>query len=188
MVGQSDLPVLKTPLDSAAVGELYDRFYESIYRYCVRRLYFRHVAEDAVSGVFLSMAQRIRDFRGRTLRDFQAWLYVIAANHVSQLLRQKLRDERLLAQVAEHARSQERGSRSWRWAALYRSLLSLDEEQQHLIGLRFFEKLSHDEIACIVGSRAGTVRVRIHRALAELRPTLQRELDDVCTLESNDGH
>jgi RNA polymerase sigma-70 factor (ECF subfamily) len=188
MVGEPDLPVLKTPLNSAAVGDLYDRFYEPIYRYCLRRLYFRHLAEDAVSGVFLTIAQRIRDFRGRNLRDFQAWLYVIAGNHVSQLLRQKLRDERLIEQIAEHAWTQETGSPPWRWAALYRSLLTLDEEQQHLIALRFFEKLSHDQIARIVGSRVGTVRVRIHRALMELRPTLQRELDDACTLEMNDGH
>lgn len=188
MVGESESLILKTPLESAVVGELYDRFYDAIYRYCLRRLYFPQAAEDAVSGVFLAMAQRIGDFRGATLQDFRAWLYVIAGNHVSLLLRQELRNRRLLEQVAEHVRTQQKGSRQWRWAALYRSLLTLDDEQQHLIGLRFFEKLSHDEIAGIVGSRAGTVRVRIHRALQELRPTLQRELDDQCVLEMNDGH
>jgi RNA polymerase sigma-70 factor, ECF subfamily len=183
-----DLQVLKIPLDSVALGELYDRFYEAIYRYCLRRLYFRHVAEDAVSGVFLTMAQRHRDFRGRTLREFRAWLYAIAGNHVSQVLRQKLRHDRLLEQVAEHARTQQEGSQLWRWTALYRTLLTLDEEQQHLLNLRFFEKLSHDEIAGMVGSSAGTVRVKIHRALNDLRPTLQRELDDQYAMEINDGH
>jgi RNA polymerase sigma-70 factor, ECF subfamily len=179
--------VLTTPLDSTAVGELYDAFYDTIYRYCVRRLYFRHVAEDAVSEVFLTMAQRIGEFRGRRLRDFRAWLYVIAANHVNLLIRQKLRDQRLIDSLAEQSRESEHDSPERRWAALYRALLTLDEEQQHLISLRFFQGLSHDEIACIVGKRAGTVRVRIHRALKELRPTLQRLLDDECVWEDSHG-
>jgi RNA polymerase sigma factor (sigma-70 family) len=178
--------ILKTPLDAAAVGELYDASYESIYRYCVRRLYFREPAEDAVSEIFLTVARRIGEFRGKTLRDFRAWLFVIAANHVSQLLRQKLRDQRMLDSLAEQARRHEPGSRERRWAALYQALLTLDEEQQHLISLRFFEGLPHDEIARLVGRRAGSIRVKIHRALAKLRPTLQRYLDEECV--SEDSH
>jgi RNA polymerase sigma-70 factor, ECF subfamily len=187
MVAESDSLVLTTPLTSAAVGELYDAFYEAIYRYCARRLYFRHVAEDAVSEIFLTMARRVGEFRGKRLRDFRAWLYVIAANHVNQLVRQKLRDKRLLDVLAEHTAQREHGSRERHWTALYRALLMLDEEQQHLISLRFFQGFSHEEIAGIVGRRAGTVRVRIHRALKELRPTLQRYLDDECVWEDCHG-
>lgn len=186
MADESDLRILKTPLDRAAAGELYDCLYDPIFRYCMRRLYFREAAEDAVSGIFLTMAQRVREFRGRTLRDFRGWLYVIAGNHVSQLIRQRLRDKRLLEQVAQDRRMQDRQSPQWRWAALYRALLALDDQQQHLVGLRFFQKLSHDEIAGIVGASPGAVRVRIHRALKELRPTLQRELDDASALEMID--
>ena len=83
MVHEPGSLVLKTPLDSAALGKLYDALYDPIWRYCLRRLYYRHVAEDAVSEIFLTMAQRIGEFRGKTLRDFRAWLYVIAANHAS---------------------------------------------------------------------------------------------------------
>jgi len=187
MVDELGSLALKIPLDLAAVGELYDAFYDAIYRYCLRRLYFRHVAEDAVSGIFLTMAQRIGEFRGRTLRDFRAWLYVIAANHVNQLLRRKLRNERMLDVLAEQTLQHQHGSRERRWAALYQALLTLGDEQQHLISLRFFQGLSHDEIARLVGSRAGTVRVKIHRALKGLRPTLQRILDDECVREDSHG-
>ncbi|MGA2066707.1 MAG: sigma-70 family RNA polymerase sigma factor [Thermoguttaceae bacterium] len=187
MVDESGPLVLRIPLDLAAAAELYDAFYDTIYRYCLRRLYFRHVAEDAVSEIFLTIARRIGEFRGKCLRDFRAWLYIIAANHVNQLVRQKVRDKRLLDVLAEQTLRRERGGRERRWAALYRALLTLDEEQQHLISLRFFQGLSHDEIARIVGRRAGAVRVRIHRALKELRPTLQRLLDDECVWEDSNG-
>jgi RNA polymerase sigma factor (sigma-70 family) len=179
--------LMTTPLDMTAVGELYDAFYDAIHRYCLRRLYFREIAEDAVSDVFLTMAGRIGDFRGKTLRDFRAWLYVIAANQVNQLIRQKLRDQRLLDSLAEQSRESGHDRPERRWAALCRALLTLDEERQNLISLRFFEGLSHDEIARIVGKRAGTVRVIIHRALKELRPILERSLDDECVWEDSHG-
>ncbi len=187
MVDGLDSLVLTTPLDMAAVGELYDAFYDTIYRYCMRRLYFRHVAEDAVSEIFLTMAQRIGEFRGKRLRDFRAWIYIIAANHVNLLVRQKLRDKRLFDVLAKDILQRERGSRERRWAALYQALLTLDEEQQHLVSLRFFQRLSHDEIAQIIGKRAGAVRVKIHRALKELRPILQRALDNECVWEDSNG-
>jgi len=87
VVDESGPLVLRIPLDLAAAAELYDAFYDTIYRYCLRRLYFRHVAEDAVSEIFLTIARRIGEFRGKCLRDFRAWLYIIAANHVNQRVR-----------------------------------------------------------------------------------------------------
>ncbi len=186
MVDDLESPVLATPLDAAAVGELYDAFYDTIYRYCLRRLYFYHIAEDAVSEIFLTMARRIGEFRGKKLRDFRAWLYVIAANHVNQLIRRKFRDKRLLDTLAQQTTQRQHDPRR-RWAALYQALLTLDEQQQHLLTLRFFQGLSHDEIAHIVGKRAGTVRVTIHRALKRLRPVLQHALDDEYVWEETNG-
>ena len=130
MVDKPGSMILKPPLDSAAVAELYDSHYDLIYRYCARRLYFRESAEDSVSEIFLTMVQRIGQFRGKTLRDFRAWLYVIAANQVNLHLRQKLRDDRMLEALAERMRRMDDDSRQRRWTALYRALLALSEDQQ----------------------------------------------------------
>ena len=45
----------------------------------------------------------------------------------------------------------------------------LAPEQQHLLALRYGAGLAFDEIGAIVGAEAGTVRVRMHRILEELR-------------------
>ena len=66
-------------------------------------------------------------------------------------------------------------------------MLRLGEEQQQLVCLRFFQQLSYEEIAPLVGKGAGSVRVTIHRALRKLRPTLQRALDDQYVWEDSDG-
>ena len=189
MPDEEDDSILRVPLDSQTVARLYDRFYEAIFRYCLRRLFDRESAEDAVSSTFLSMAKRIREFRGRTLQSFRAWLYVIAANQVSQSIRQKIHHERMLKELTEQIRQQQQGNRSeLGWPALYQAILSLDEGQQHLIALRFFQRLSHAEIAQMVGCREGTIRVRIHRALQQLRPSLQMALDDEHVREMDYGN
>jgi DNA-directed RNA polymerase specialized sigma24 family protein len=45
----------------------------------------------------------------------------------------------------------------------------LDPEQQHLLALRYGAGLAFDEIGTIVGAAPGTVRVRMHRTLEDLR-------------------
>ena len=45
----------------------------------------------------------------------------------------------------------------------------LSPEQQHLLGLRYGAGLAFDEIGAIVGAAPGTVRVRMHRILEQLR-------------------
>lgn len=51
------------------------------------------------------------------------------------------------------------------WALLVR----LPAEQRVALVLRYYEDLAHDDIAELMGCRPGTVRSRIHRALATLR-------------------
>jgi RNA polymerase sigma factor (sigma-70 family) len=54
------------------------------------------------------------------------------------------------------------------WQAIGR----LRPERQTVLVLRFYEDLSHDDIARLVGCSAGTVRSRVRRALADLRRQL----------------
>ena len=55
-------------------------------------------------------------------------------------------------------------------AAELRALIRLlTPEQQHLLGLRYGAGLAFDEIGAIVGAAPGTVRVRMHRILEQLR-------------------
>jgi RNA polymerase sigma-70 factor (ECF subfamily) len=52
---------------------------------------------------------------------------------------------------------------------LHRLVGELQPEQQHLLALRYGAGLAYDEIGEIVGAAAGTVRIRMHRTLEELR-------------------
>ena len=54
------------------------------------------------------------------------------------------------------------------------ALDALSPERRAALVLRFYEDLSHEEIAAAMGCRVATARTRVHRALADLRKELER--------------
>ncbi|MFV2068399.1 MAG: RNA polymerase sigma factor [Pirellulales bacterium] len=59
------------------------------------------------------------------------------------------------------------------WPVVYEAMLQLKPREQSLLALRYFEGVSHEEIARTLELRPGTVRVAIGRALTKLRHLLE---------------
>ena len=60
-------------------------------------------------------------------------------------------------------------------AELRTVLVTLPREQQQVLALRFFADLELAEIGLVMGIPLGTVKSRLHRALAAVRERLERE-------------
>ena len=60
----------------AAFALLYRRHYDAIFKYCVHRLFDRHMAEDITSQVFLKVVEKFYSFKGNQ-QQFRNWLYKI---------------------------------------------------------------------------------------------------------------
>ena len=73
------------------------------------------------------------------------------------------------AQRLEHARDAER---------LKRALMMLRDDKRELIVLARYRALRHDQIAELLGIETGAVKVRLHRALRELRDIFSRLSDE----------
>jgi len=166
--------ILRARTDADALGQLYELYYERIFRFCVHRLFIKEVAEDVTSTVFLEVARRIRTFKGRTEQDFRNWLLRIAANQANAYIRKTSRRKRLLAEAASSMTAAAiDNSREPDWPKLYTAILKLKPEHQTIITLRFFENLEFEQIAKILDAREATVRVTLHRILTKLRNHLQ---------------
>ena len=167
--------------EADALGQLYELYYERIFRFCVHRLFIKEVAEDVTSTVFLEVARRIRTFKGRTEQDFRNWLLRIATNQANAYIRKTSRRKKLLAEAADSmtATDTESADQSSEldWPRLYQAILRLKPEHQTIITLRFFENLDFEQIAKILNAREATVRVTLHRILTKLRNHLQTILD-----------
>ncbi len=175
--------VILAKSQAAALGRLYELYYDRIFRFCVHRLFNRSVAEDVTSSVFLTVARTMREFKGQTEQDFRSWVYTIAANQANAHIRETLRRQRLMGNVVDHRRDRldaseaaEQGPAAWSnldWPALYAAIQELKPEHQTLLTLRFFENMDYDEIARITQARPATIRVTLHRVLRRLHEVLR---------------
>jgi len=173
--------VIKARTDADALGQLYDLYYEQIFRFCVHRLFDKETAEDVTSTIFFEVARRIRTFTGRDEHGFRNWLYAIAVNQTNAYVRKTSRRRKLLAEAANSITSSgtddPANSTKLDWPMLYAAILKLKPEHQTIVTLRFFENMEFEEIGRIVNARPATVRVTLHRILKQLRNNLQTILD-----------
>jgi RNA polymerase sigma-70 factor (ECF subfamily) len=166
--------------DAAAFGELYDFYLPRIYGFVARRVGERAVAEDLTATTFQRALEaiRYRDFRNEA---FGGWLYRVAANAVVDQVRHGRRTVNLDGTDADG------GGGDAFAAALDReelrvALAALSPAHRQVLALRFYDDLSADEAASVLGCTRATFAVKLHRALAALRGTLQAQRGPVGTL------
>jgi RNA polymerase sigma-70 factor (ECF subfamily) len=146
---------------------LYDRYFERVLGYVRLRVRDDATCEDVTSVVFTTALAQLGRFRGDG--SFAGWLFQIARNAVRDVHR-KPRGELLpLEVVGSEPDVAEQVLAGERAAELHAVVGLLEPEQQHLLALRYGAGLAFDEIGAIVGAAPGTVRVRMHRILEELR-------------------
>ncbi|PRX45548.1 RNA polymerase sigma-70 factor (ECF subfamily) [Prauserella shujinwangii] len=173
--------------DTAAFGELYDRYVEPVYRYVLFRLGDRHVAEDVTSETFLRALRRITSvtYQGR---DVGAWFITIARNLVLDHVKSsRFRLEVVTDEVTESGApafggtptagspgpEQQVISKTTN-AELLRCIADLGDDQRECIILRFMQGHSVAETAAIMNRNEGAIKALQHRAvrrLAQLMPT-----------------
>ncbi|WP_428303770.1 RNA polymerase sigma factor [Lacipirellula sp.] len=174
-----DALLVRARTDREAFGELCDRCYPPIFRYCRRRLFRWDDAEEVTAEVFLNVARSMHGFCGGGHRDFMRWVYAIAANQVNAHLRKSERRDRLLLAAAQNGavnsspEAKNVGSfAALEWPSVYQSLLRLSLRDQSIVVLRYFESMPHRQIAEILRMRPGAVRTAEMRAIEKLRRDL----------------
>jgi RNA polymerase sigma factor (sigma-70 family) len=153
------------------LAELFERHQRPLLNYFLRLGATRAAAEDLVQDVFVRILKYRATYRPGS--RFATWMYYIARN--ARLDRaHKERGE--VDWDEAYAPSFEPGdaaeaAQEQRLLAL--ALARLPEEKREILVLSRFQELKHEEIGAILGCQAGTVKVRVHRALRELRDAYQ---------------
>ena len=159
-------------LDPGALAELYDRYFDGIYRYAYTRIGHQADAEDLTEQVFLKMVDSIQSYRPRKGAGFSSWLYRIAHNLVVDRYRRAGREAVALADHLEDRTPRTNPELMFQTSEdrrrLFDAMQQLTPEQQQLIALRFIDNLDVDEVAHIMKRRPGAVHSMQHRALASL--------------------
>jgi RNA polymerase sigma-70 factor, ECF subfamily len=152
-----------------ALGVLYARHAEMLYRLAFRMLGDAAEAEDLVQDLFVGLPEALRRYEERGRLD--AWLRTVAARMALMRLRARQRTESLHERTAECAAAAEAVPTR---LTLERALATLSGPLRMVFTLKVVEGYSHAEIAEMLDIRVGTSEVRLHRATRLLRDLLNR--------------
>ncbi|GAA0571388.1 SigE family RNA polymerase sigma factor [Kribbella sandramycini] len=133
----------------------------------------RHSAEDLVQTVLARAHRRWDKIRG--LEHPEAYLRTMVVNEFLSWRRILKNRELPLAEPIERPSEEDIGSRQALKDATWQLLTRLPRQQRAVLVLRYYEDLSDDEIATVLGVVSGTVRSNAARALASLRDHLSQE-------------
>ena len=162
--------------DSEAFGLIYEHFSEKIYRFIYFRVSHKEVAEDILSDTFVKAWQKINQIN--TPQALSGWLYQIAKNNIIDYYRIK-KDLVPLADVEETLEDQVSPvdiiNLNLQQKKILEVLSQLPEDQREVIKYRFFEDLTSEEIAYVLGKTEGAIRVLQHRAVLKLKELLKEK-------------
>jgi RNA polymerase sigma-70 factor (ECF subfamily) len=177
----SDADLIKQAQQGAvsAVGELYNRHHECIFRYVRSRVPDNHLAEDLTGEIFTRMLSNLPKYRPTGV-PFRAWLYRIAHNLVVDHYRKEKKD---MAVSLYHAEGINTGQddpvsiveRALTWEHVQRALDKLDSSQREVVVMRFMVGLSLCEVSQTLNKSVAAIKSLQHRGLAALRVALQEE-------------
>ena len=156
--------------DLEELGTLFERHHAGLFDFLSRMTGNRMAAEDLVQDVFVRMLKYRQTFRddGR----FETWMFHIARNARAEYFRRRavieVNDDEIDVPTEAPGPSHliERDEQT---ALLRRALLRLREDRRELIVLARYRGMKYEAIAELLDVDVGTVKVRIHRALKELR-------------------
>jgi RNA polymerase sigma-70 factor, ECF subfamily len=157
--------------DPAKFGDLYDRHFERVYAFVVRRVSDRAAAEDVTAEVFHRALAGLRTYEWRGA-PFSAWLLRIAANAIVDRARGAKREASIDSAKYEPAVDADADALDRR-ADLFRFVNELPADQRRVIVERFVEERSIREIAGRLNRTEGAVKQLQFRALESLRTRME---------------
>ncbi len=160
--------------DKDAFAQIYDHFFDRIYRY----VYFRVPAgevDDLVEMVFIKAWIHLEKYEKRDVQ-FSSWVFKIAHNIVID----HRRSHRPLFEITEEIEDKSDKAapkflteKNMTSELVREAVDQLKDPYRQVLTLKFLMGLSNTEVAEIMNEREGNVRVLQFRALKELKVLLQ---------------
>jgi RNA polymerase sigma factor (sigma-70 family) len=162
--------------DAAALGALFDRFHQDVYRFAGRFAQIDALGrDDLVQQTFLEVSRAAASYRGAS--SVRSWILGVAANiarrsHRSER-RRWLRQARYLAQPASAPKLVDEHVEERRMLeAIAAALAELTRDQQVIFVMCDLERMPCVEVARLLDIPQGTAWRRLHEARKALRAAL----------------
>jgi RNA polymerase sigma-70 factor (ECF subfamily) len=163
--------------DHDAFGLIVETYRDRLFGLAIGILRDRSAAEDVVQEAFIKAYKNLKGFRGDS--SIYTWLYRIAVNTAHNHLRRvKRRTEVDFEEVAPiiEARGQnpaESTANAELGVAIDGAIKNLPPRQREVFMLHYFERMTHREIAEVLGVTEGAVKANFFHAVQKLKGALK---------------
>jgi RNA polymerase sigma-70 factor (ECF subfamily) len=158
--------------DESALATLLARYERPLSHFLYRHTGGRDV-EDLYQETWLRVVRYANRFDAQ--RRFSTWLFQIAVNLCRDWFRRRPPPEPLLGQEGAGIGTDADIQRSESRLDAEKLLMTLPESHREVLILRYFHDLTEEDIAQIVDCPKGTVKSRLHNALARLAASAREE-------------
>jgi RNA polymerase sigma-70 factor (ECF subfamily) len=173
--------------DAGLIGELIVRYQHRLLRYLLFLTGNPELADDLFQDVWMRVLVRGAQFNGKA--RFETWLFTIARNLVIDYRRKRTLcsldelvesgdddDRPMTFEVADDEPTPfDRFSRLEDREHIAAALLQMDALHREVLVLRFHEEMSLEEIAKVTRAPLSTVKSRLYRGLAMIKPLLESQ-------------
>jgi RNA polymerase sigma-70 factor (ECF subfamily) len=174
--------------DAGLLDELIVRYQHRLLRYLLYLTGNREMAEDLFQEVWMRVLIRGAQFNGQS--RFDTWLFTIARNltidqrrkktmaSLDEFIEGKSDDDRPMSfNIADGEPTPfDRFSNLEDRERIAGALMEMDTLYREVLVLRFHEELSLEEIAKVTRAPLSTVKSRLYRGMAAIKPKLERSL------------
>lgn len=160
--------------EAEAFGQLYEVYFDKIYRYLVIRIGSKAEAEDMTQQVFLKALKSISSFKWKGV-SFSAWLFRIAHNLAVDYFRKKAKQATVPIDdlpVMANGDPQTLAEQRHDIEQLISATSRLTDMQREVISLRFTAEMSIAQVAEVMGKSEGAVKALQHSAIIALRKVM----------------
>lgn len=176
-LSEPDLVTRARQGESQAWAEIYEEFFDRIFRFIFFKIGSQEEAEDLSSRVFLKAIESVGSFRWRGA-PLSAWLFRIAHNLVIDHHRRAASQRRYLEQAPNPTpmpSAEDEAIKVVEREEMHRAVAQLTSAQQEVINLRFGAGLSTAETAQAMKKSLAAVKALQHSALVNLRKIVSKE-------------
>lgn len=179
----ADIAVRLKRKDPALLDQLIVEYQHRLLRYLLYLTGNRELAEDLFQETWMRVLTRGAQFNGNS--RFDTWLFTIARNLVIDFRRRRtMASLEELSEASETDRPFEVASgdptpfddylRQQNGVLVAEALLTLEPLHREVLVLRFHEELALEQIATVTNAPLSTVKSRLYRGLAALRPRIEQ--------------
>jgi len=158
--------------ETQALSSLFERHSGPLLNFFLRNGAPRASAEDLVQDVFVRILKYRATYRPGS--RFVTWMYFIARNARLDHLHKRRGEVEWDDVYTPQVEPADRAEAAQDQVLLARALQRLSPEKREILILSRFQELKYEQIGAILGCETGTVKVRVHRAMRELRDQYQQ--------------